>query len=234
MNGIAYALRTRPMLRYLLLVLVIVALDQATKVWVKLNMTPGEEFRVLGHWFRIYFTENPGAAFGMTFTDLLGMQPDTAKLVLSLFSVVALGFIGWVLHTVVQHRTALPVCVALIFAGALGNIIDRLFYGAWFGPINQYEGGLFHGRVVDFFYIDIWKGIVADWVPFYGGQYLALWPIFNIADIAISVGIVWIFLYNKKFFPQDSPLMRAAKSEAAQAANPSKPAKSETVEPQQP
>lgn len=171
-------------------------------------MQPNEEIPVIGDFFKIHFIENKGAAFGMTVDGLLAplgihIDPETSKLILSLFSIVALSFIGYFLYKLSSHRSPLPYFVSLILGGAMGNIIDRTFYGIFFKSINEYEGGLFHGRVVDMFYFDIWKGYIPEWFPLWGGEYTALWPIFNVADSAISIGIVVILIFQGRFFRMD-------------------------------
>ena len=181
-------------------------------------MSLGEEIPVLGDVFKIHFIENKGAAFGMTIDNLLSplgvdMTPETSKLILSIFSIIALVFIGVFLYRLSSHKSPLPLFVALIFGGAMGNIIDRTFYGMIFENINNYEGGFLHGRVVDMFYFDIWKGYLPDWLPLWGGEYYSFWPIFNIADSAISIGIVVILIFQGRFFKMND------EAEAAQVSS---------------
>ncbi|RMG67528.1 MAG: lipoprotein signal peptidase [Bacteroidetes bacterium] len=207
--------------KYFLLSAGVVVLDQITKLIVKLNMSLGDEIRVLGDLFKIHFIENKGAAFGLTISRManamgIHMSDETGKLILSLFSIAAVIAIGVVLFRLAGHRSLLPWFIALIFGGALGNIIDRTFYGLFFSDINAYTGGLFHGRVVDMFYLDIWKGQLPDWIPLFGRSYTSLWPIFNIADSAISVGIVVILIFQGRFFKQDERA-RAAEASASEA-----------------
>lgn len=196
--------------RFFLVALGIVLLDQIVKLLVKFNMTMGREgeIHILGELFKLHFIENPGAAFGTTVDGIFSMvgleiTPYTGKLILSIFSLIALGAIGYVLFRLRDHKSPLPWFVAMIFGGATGNIVDRTFYGVWFSEMNTYEGGLFHGRVVDMFFIDIWEGIVPNWVPILGGEYYSLWPIWNIADASISIGIVVILIFQGKFFKMD-------------------------------
>ncbi|MEO0897438.1 MAG: signal peptidase II [Bacteroidota bacterium] len=198
--------------KYFSISLAVIILDQIVKLLVKFNMDKGEagQIKVMGDFFKLHFIENRGAAFGLTLTDIFNgmgmeMSDDTGKLILTLFSIVAVIAIGYVLYKLKDHQSALPIFVALIFGGALGNIIDRTFYGIWFADINDYSGGLFFGRVVDMFYLDIWKGYLPNvsWVPFLNGQYTALWPIWNIADASISIGIVVILLFQGRFFKKD-------------------------------
>ena len=196
---------TKKASKYFLIALSVIILDQVIKFIVKFNMELREEIKVIGDVVKIHFIENKGAAFGLTVTNLangLGfdMSEETGKLILSLFSIVAVIAIGVVLYRMADHKSPLPVFVALIFGGAMGNIIDRTFYGMWFSHMNNYDGGLFHGRVVDMFYFDIWSGYLPE---FLGGGYYNLWPIFNIADSAISVGIVIILIFQGKFFKMD-------------------------------
>lgn len=181
-------------------------------------MDLGEEIRILGDLFKIHFIENKGAAFGLTVSKLVGglgmdMSEETGKLILSLFSIFAVFAIGYVLYRLASHKSPLPYFVALIFGGAMGNIIDRTFYGMFFDAINNYEGGLFHGRVVDMFYLDIWRGQLPEWLPIWGGDYTSLWPIFNIADSAISIGIVVILIFQGKFFKMDEDANKPSSSE---------------------
>ncbi|MEM9722428.1 MAG: lipoprotein signal peptidase [Bacteroidota bacterium] len=213
--------------KYFLISFIVILIDQVVKVIIKKNMSLGEEIPVLGDVFKIHFIENKGAAFGMTIDNLLSplgvdMTPETSKLILSIFSLIALVFIGVFLYRLSSHKSPLPFFVALIFGGAMGNIIDRTFYGMIFENINNYEGGFLHGRVVDMFYFDIWKGYLPDWLPFWGGEYYSFWPIFNIADSAISIGIVVILIFQGRFFKMndDVEASQMASTDAAQTINP--------------
>ncbi len=184
-----------------LAIVLLVILDQSVKVWVKLSMQPGDEILLLGEFFKLHFIENKGAAFGLTLASLFGsLDEHSAKILLSLFSIVLCICLAWYLRRVVHYKSRLPIYVALILAGALGNIIDRVYYGVWFAYENDYEGGLFEGRVVDMFYLDLWAGTVPSGVPLLGGQFLALWPIFNLADVYISLGILLIVFGNRHLF----------------------------------
>jgi signal peptidase II len=196
----------KPYLKYFLLALGIIVVDQLVKVLVKTTMYQGETIYVLGDVVKIHFLENPGAAFGMTMAGLFSavapMSEETGKLILTLFSVVAAGFIGWFMVTTVKYGTGVTWFLALILGGAIGNIIDRIFYGVWFAPLNDYEGGLLHGRVVDMVYLDIWQGLLPEWIPLWGGTYYSFWPVFNVADAAISTGLVTILFFQNRFFPR--------------------------------
>ncbi len=165
-----------------------------------------QEFPVFGDWFYIHFTENRGMAFGMEFGG------DWGKLALSLFRIVAVCGIGYYLFRLPKSsHTGLKVSVALIFAGAIGNIIDSAFYGLIFNEsFNQLatfmpeEGGyapFLHGWVVDMLWFPLMEGNFPDWMPFWGGEHFLFFrPVFNIADASISIGIGLIFLFNKRFF----------------------------------
>lgn len=179
----------------LLLIFIILLIDQASKTWVKTNMYLGQEFKILGDWFIIHFTENNGMAFGLEFGGEFG------KLFLSLFRIAAVAGIGYGMHYLIQHKyhRGLIIKVAMIFAGALGNIIDSVFYG----KIYDYAT-LFHGRVVDMFYFPILEGVFPTWVPIWGGEdYIFFRPVFNVADAAISVGVILILIYQKTYFKEE-------------------------------
>lgn len=184
----------------------VVLLDQLVKLVVKFNMQLWEDIPVLGDTFRINFIENKGAAFGLTIADLFSrigipMEEETAKVLLTVFSIVAVVVIAYLLQQVRKHPSRLPFYLAFILGGAIGNIIDRVFYGVWFAGMNWYEGGLFHGQVVDMFYFDLFQGEV--W-----GMELNLFPVFNIADLAITIGIIAIIIFQRRFFqrpPEKSP-----------------------------
>lgn len=220
--------------RYLLFALLIIVVDQAVKLLVKLNMQQGQgdAIGIIPGFFQIYFIENKGAAFGVTISSLLSPVMDisevTGKIILTVLSLLLMAFIARYLLRVAHYGNKLPVYVALILGGALGNIIDRVFYGVWFNSINDYEGGWFMGRVVDMFYFDIYNGPVAEWVPLLGGSHLFLWPIFNIADTAISVGILGILIWQKKLFaPGQKDEPTAQKKEATVKEAPAKVAEAD-------
>lgn len=202
--------------KYFAIACIIVVIDQIVKLIVKLNMSLGQEIPVIGDVFKLHFIENPGAAFGLTiahvYEGIAGLfltEPHlsdvTAKLILTLFSIFAVGFIIYYLYLLRNQKTALPLWISLILGGAIGNIIDRVFYGAWFASLNDYEGGWLYGRVVDMFYVDIWQGYLPHWIPGIGGEYYSFWPIFNVADAAISVGIVAILVFQHRLFSNPIP-----------------------------
>jgi signal peptidase II len=198
---------TRP----LILIGSVLLFDQLLKFWIKLNMTLGQEFKIFGNWFIIHFTENNGMAFGMEFGG------EAGKLALSLFRIAAIVGIGYGLHYMIRHKyhRGFILNVALIFAGALGNIIDSVFYGVifsestWFETARLFpeEGGyssLLHGKVVDMLYFPLVSGQFPVWVPFWGGEdFLFFRPVFNIADSAISIGVALILIYQKRYFKEE-------------------------------
>jgi signal peptidase II len=185
--------------KYFLFSFLLIAIDQAVKLWVHNSMEMGiaGQIEVFGDWFKLYYTLNPGMAFGMQFGSEYG------KLGLSLFRLVAMFFIAYYLYKLAKEKTHPGVLwsMAAVLAGAIGNLIDSVFYGVWLdnAPYNAISPW-FHGQVVDMFYIDIWEGRVAEWVPLWGGDYISLWPIFNVADAAIFCGVAVILIFQKKFF----------------------------------
>ncbi|MCP9236877.1 lipoprotein signal peptidase [Lewinella sp. JB7] len=195
---------TRKLTLFLILFTVLL-LDQALKFWVKTHMHYGEEFGILGaDRALIHFVENNGMAFGLSFGGRVG------KLVLSLFRIVAVVLLAYYLAELLRQRASrlLVAAFAFIEAGALGNIIDSVFYGVLFsqstphGPVAEFlpAGGgyesLFFGRVVDMFYFPLVYGVYPQWFPLIGGNpFLFFRPIFNVADVSITVGVVLLLAY---------------------------------------
>lgn len=207
--------------KYFLIAFIVIALDQLTKLLVKFNMTLNQDISLIGDIFKLYFIENDGAAFGLTVSGLgaklgLDISPETGKLALTLFSILAVAAIGFMLVKLSKHKSPLPFYLAIIFGGAVGNIIDRTFYGLWFEAMNDYEGGFLFGQVVDMIYIDIYNGPYPSWVPFVSeNSKLFLWPIFNIADAAISIGIIVIIIFQNKFFKLHEKAIQAEEANSA-------------------
>ncbi|MDP3453319.1 MAG: lipoprotein signal peptidase [Bacteroidales bacterium] len=196
-----------------ILIFLLLITDQIVKIWIKTNMTIGESIPVFGNWFQIYFIENNGMAFGMQFGGGLG------KLLLTLFRLVLIGFIIRFLLKLIKNGAPSGVLygVTLILVGALGNVIDSLFYGLIFSEstftqlaVLFPEGGgyapLFHGKVVDMLYFPIIDTTLPDWVPFKGGDnFIFFRPIFNIADSCITIGVVYLLLFKRHFFETEKP-----------------------------
>jgi signal peptidase II len=183
----------------------IILADQIIKIWVRGHMSLGEEIHFLGDRGMLHYTENNGMAFGMELGGEMG------KLALTLFRIVAVVGIGYALVHLIKHKyhRGLIMMVALILAGALGNIIDSTFYG-----LIYHYAGLFHGRVVDMFYFPLLTGVFPKWVPIWGGEeYIFFRPVFNLADAAISIGVIMILLNQKRYFKQEEPEISSPNSE---------------------
>ncbi|MGV3503116.1 MAG: lipoprotein signal peptidase [Adhaeribacter sp.] len=185
--------------KYYLLSVLVILIDQAVKVLVHFEMEMGlpGEIHLIGDWLKLHYTTNPGMAFGVELGSSYG------KLMLSTFRLVAMVGIGYYLYYLWKHKAphGLLWCVALILGGAIGNLVDSIFYGVIFdnAPYGS-SSPWFHGQVIDMFYIDIWEGIIPHWIPLLGGQPMSLWPIFNVADSAIFIGVMIILFNQKRFF----------------------------------
>lgn len=199
-----------------LIIALILIIDQVSKIYIKTNFHLGEEIRVFD-WFRILFVENEGMAWGIKLPGSYG------KLLLTSFRLLAIVGIAYWLNDSIKKGLPKVVLVALclVFAGALGNIVDSLFYGVMFNdsmgqvaslfPDAGGYGTLFHGKVVDMLYFPLWSGYLPEWIPFKGGDYFVFFePVFNIADMSISVGIGLLLLFNKSAFPKPEPKVEQA------------------------
>jgi len=192
----------------ILIIFLVLLADQSLKIWVKTSMRMGESITIFPDWFFIHFTENEGMAFGMKLGGSYG------KLLLSLFRIAAVMVMGWWLYKVsrIEGNTGLIVCISLIMAGALGNILDSAFYGLIFNESTYMQvaqlfppgGGyadFLHGKVVDMLYFPIFETRFPDWIPIWGGEdFLFFRPIFNIADSSITIGVLLLILFQKRFF----------------------------------
>lgn len=190
-------------------IFLVLLIDQVLKFYIKTTFPLGGGFDILGiEWAKIHFVENEGMAFGMELGGNYG------KLALTLFRMIAVGFIGYYLYTLVREKAnfGLIISIALVCAGAMGNIIDSIFYGVAFSEstftrIAEFmpaDGGyttLLHGHVVDMFYFPLATGHYPDWMPFVGGKYYHFFrPVFNVADAAITCGVLSILLFQRSIF----------------------------------
>jgi len=196
-----------------LLILIILLIDQISKFYIKTHFALGDDIKVF-NWFHILFVENNGMAWGTKISDFIPFISDrSAKVFLTIFRLTAIIGIGYWLINTIKHKGSklLILSISLIFAGALGNIIDSVFYGLLFsdsvGQVAEFlpvQGGYdtwLHGNVVDMLYFPLWKGFLPEWIPFVGGDYFTFFePVFNIADMAISTGFIMLIVFNKKVF----------------------------------
>ncbi|MDR0206820.1 MAG: lipoprotein signal peptidase [Bacteroidales bacterium] len=190
------------------LILIILIADQTLKIWVKINMPFGKDIPLFGSWGIIHFVENNGMAFGMEWGGKIG------KLALSLFRIVAIIGIGWFINRRINHNShwGLVLALSAIFAGALGNMIDNMFYGMIFSessfrqsavmfPSGGGYSSFLYGKVVDMLYFPIFDTNFPNWFPIRAGErFIFFRPVFNIADLAVSCGIISIFLFRNKMF----------------------------------
>ena len=197
----------------ILTILIAIVLDQVIKIYVKTHFILGEEV-VVFDWFKIHFVENNGMAMGFEFGGRAG------KLFLTLFRLVAVsGIIYWLAQNIKRKvHDAVIIAIALIFSGAVGNIIDSVFYGVIFDKSNykvatlfadKPYGELFYGRVVDMLYFPLWEGVLPEWIPFMGGEEFTFFQyIFNPADAFISIGVALLFIFSKQAFPKEEEVVK--------------------------
>jgi signal peptidase II len=198
----------------IIVIALVLFIDQASKIWVKTHMAIGEEFSIFGlKWALIHFVENEGMAFGWKIPAVYG------KLILSVFRLGALVFLIYLIRQLLQAKasTGILISFGLIFAGALGNIIDSVFYGLIFSESPYHGGvaemfpegggyaGILYGKVVDMLYFPLFQTTWPEWMPWVGGDsFLFFRPVFNVADSSIFTGVASLLLFHRKFFTQDS------------------------------
>jgi signal peptidase II len=192
------------------IILLVLIADQVFKIWVKTSMLIGSrgEIVIFENWFILHFIENEGMAFGMKFGGEFG------KMILSIFRIIAVTAIGWYLFRICRRKSpfGLIMSISLIFAGALGNIMDSAFYGVIFSESTFHQtarlfppdggyGTFLHGKVVDMLYFPVIQGNYPDWFPFWGGSdFIFFRPVFNIADASITTGVLILIIFQRSFF----------------------------------
>ena len=198
----------------LITILTILIIDQLVKIYVKTHIHYGDGFDMLGlSWAKIHFVENEGMAFGLSFGGLTG------KYILSIFRIIMVVFLFYILRNLIKHKETygLIISFSMIIAGALGNIIDSMFYGLIFSE-SYFHGGLatmfppeggygsfLTGKVVDMLYFPMIDTVLPEWMPLWGGERFEFFrPVFNIADSAITVGVAYILLFNSRFFKSET------------------------------
>ena len=190
---------------YYFIALAVIVIDQIVKYIIHQNMYEGESITVFGEWFKINYVTNPGMAFGITLGGAYG------KVILTVFRLGAMFGIAWYIYSLIikKAHAGFILCIAFILGGAVGNLLDSVFY-ALLDPnllVSAYDlagspppFALFHGKVIDMFYLDIISGHYPQWVPFMGGNYYSFWPVFNVADAAIFCSVIVILIKQKVFF----------------------------------
>jgi signal peptidase II len=193
------------------IIVLILLIDQVSKFYIKTHFVLGESVDVFG-WFKILFIENEGAAWGTKLSDIFPVSDVVGKLILTIFRLFAIVGIGyWLFDTIRKNASnTLILAISLIFAGALGNILDSVFYGMIFNDSysqvatafsTEPYGSIFHGKVVDMLYFPMIDTVWPEWIPVVGGNNFRFFePVFNIADMAISTGVGVLIVFNKKAF----------------------------------
>jgi signal peptidase II len=211
------AIQRGSVLPYFLLALLVIAIDQLSKYLVHKHMTPGmpDEIPLIGHWLKLHYTLNPGMAFGVE------LPPPYGKLLLTGFRLLAVGGLGYYIVHLWRSRAhqGFIACMALILGGAVGNLIDSICYGVVYhnAPAGS-PSKWFFGQVIDMIYVDIYEGFVPAAWPLVGGKYVSLWPIFNIADSSIFVGVALVLLLQGRFFKPTGPNLAPTSPPASELA----------------
>ncbi len=193
-------------------VFLVLFIDQFVKIWIKTHYYLGESYEVFGQsWFQLHFIENRGMAFGMEFAGNYG------KIILSVLRIALIGVIAWYIVTLVRKNAGnfLIITISLVFAGAIGNVIDSAFYGLIFSESTPFDmavlfpdaggyGTFLHGQVVDMFYFPLFTVHLPSWIPFAGGKMFTFFDaIFNVADATITVGVFILLIFQKRLFKKE-------------------------------
>ncbi|MEM6526508.1 MAG: lipoprotein signal peptidase [Bacteroidota bacterium] len=199
--------------QYFLIVLSVIILDQAVKLWVHFDLAQNhiQEINVVGEWFKIHYLLNPGMAFGLRWDATYG------KMLLTLFRIIAAFGIGFYLLHLYRKKviSGLLICVSLVLGGAIGNVIDSTFYGVLLdnAPYNA-PTPWFNGQVIDMFFFPLFEGTYPNWVPLIGGNdFLFFSYVFNVADSSVFLGVVFMLIFQKKFFKSEDKEENRVKEE---------------------
>ena len=192
-------------LKYFIIAIIIICLDQASKLLVHKYMYLHEEVNVFGEWFKLHYLLNPGMAFGIRWDNEFG------KLALTVFRIIAMVGIGYYLYQMVQKKShsGFLICLAMILGGAIGNVIDSTFYGVFLdnAPLES-PSKWFHGQVIDMLFFPIADFTWPEWFPYLGGDYFLFFsPVFNIADSSIFLGVISILIFQKRFFKENENII---------------------------
>lgn len=198
-NAWYFCKMNKEVIKYFGISLAIIFVDQAIKMLTHIYMMPGfnGEISIVGDLFKLHYTLNPGMAMGIEIGSAYG------KSFLTIFRIFAMIVISFYLHSLIlkQSPKGLLLCISMILGGAVGNVIDSTFYGIWLSnaPFDA-PSPWFNGQVIDMFYLDIWEGYLPGWIPLLGNKYYSLWPIFNFADASIFVSVIFLLIFQKKYF----------------------------------